>query len=185
MSGATIETGPTIETGRLILRRPEHADFDAFAAFMAEPETMQFIGGVKTRAEAWQGLAMVTGHWALKGFGLFSVFEKASGRWIGRIGPLEPEGWPGTEVGWGIAREYTGKGYATEAAAAATDWAFDTLGWDEVIHCIDPANAPSIAVAERLGSAKLREGRLPPPWQDYTVDIWGQSRDEWRRRRAR
>ena len=72
---------------------------------------------------------------------MFSVIEKASGRWVGRLGPWQPEGWPGTEVGWGLARDAWGKGYATEGAAAAIDWAFDALGWDDVIHCIDPGNA--------------------------------------------
>ena len=65
--------------------------------------------------------------WALQGFSMFSVIEKASGDWIGRLGPWAPEGWPGTEVGWGIVRSAWGKGYATEGAAATIDWAFDTM----------------------------------------------------------
>ncbi|HEY0013213.1 MAG TPA: GNAT family N-acetyltransferase [Allosphingosinicella sp.] len=182
--GFGADLGPTLETPRLILRPPEQADFEAWAEFMAEADTMTFIGGVTSRAEAWQALAMVAGHWALRGFGLFGVIEKASGRWIGRVGPIFPEGWPGTEIGWGLARAHLGKGYATEAAAATMDWAFDTLGWTGVIHCIDPANTASIAVAERLGSAHRGKGLLPPPWQDQEVDLWGQWREEWRRRRA-
>jgi RimJ/RimL family protein N-acetyltransferase len=129
-------------------------------------------------------MASAAGHWVLKGFGMFSVVEKGSGRWIGRVGPLQPEGWPGPEVGWGILREHWGKGYATESAAAALDFAFDVLEWRDVIHCIDPANLASAAVAERLGSKDLRQGRLPPPWEDYEVELWGQSREDWRRRRA-
>lgn len=175
--------GPTIETSRLILRPPAQEDLDGWAAFMADPETARFVGGVQQREAAWRGMAAMAGSWVLKGFGMFSVVEKASGRWIGRVGPWQPEGWPGTEVGWGILRDFWGRGYATESAAAAIDWAFDVLDWREVIHCIDPANAPSRAVAERLGAADRGPGRLPPPFEDLPVDIWGQSREAWRRRR--
>jgi len=82
-------------------------------------------------------------------FAMFSVCEKATGRWVGRLGPWMPEGWPGTEVGWAIVRDCWGRGYATEGAEAATDWAFDHLGWSRVIHSIDPANVASQAVARR------------------------------------
>lgn len=176
--------GPTIETPRLLMRPPEQRDFDAWAAFLADEESARFVGGVQPRPAAWRFMAGAVGHWVLNGFGLFSVIEKESGRWIGRVGPVQPEGWPGTEVGWGLARDFWGKGYAGESAAAAIDWAFDALGWSEVIHCIDPANEPSFAVARRLGSRLLRRGRLPPPFEAMEVEIWGQSREEWRARRA-
>lgn len=94
-----------------------------------------------------------------------------------------PEGWPDTEVGWGITRDCWGRGYAPEAAAAAIDWAFDHLGWKHVVHCIDPANTSSQAVARKLGARNLRPGKLPPPFEDAPIDIWGQSREEWRARR--
>jgi RimJ/RimL family protein N-acetyltransferase len=93
-----------------------------------------------------------------------------------------PEGWPGPEIGWALVRDVWGKGYATEGAATATDWAFDNLGWTEVIHSIDPANVPSQQVARRLGSRNLRPGRLPPPFDGAVIDIWGQSVQEWRAR---
>ena len=107
---------------------------------------------------------------------MFSVIEKASGRWVGRVGPWQPEGWPGAEVGWGLERSAWGKGYATESAEAAIDWAFDALGWDDVIHCIDPGQRPSARVAERLGSARRGSAYLPAPFDNEPVDIWGQSR---------
>jgi RimJ/RimL family protein N-acetyltransferase len=110
------------------------------------------------------------------------VIEKASGRWIGRVGPWRPEGWPGAEVGWGFDRSAWGKGYATESAAATIDWAFDRLGWGDVIHCIDPDNAPSARVAERLGSARRGSAYLPAPFDNTPVEIWGQSRTQWRAR---
>ena len=110
---------------------------------------------------------------------MFSVIEKSSGRWVGRLGPWMPEGWPGPEVGWAIVRDCWGRGYATEGAIAATNWAFDHLGWPRVIHSIDPDNVASQEVARRLGSRNLGPGRLPAPYEESRVDIWGQSRDEW------
>ena len=76
-----------------------------------------------------------------------------------------------------------GRGFATEGAIAATEWALDHLGWTEVIHSIDPANVASQRVARKLGSRNRGPGVLPAPLQDARVDIWGQSREEWRARR--
>jgi len=179
--------GPTLETARLVLRPPIQDDFDGFAEMCAEEDTMRFIGGVAPRASAWRQMSTVTGSWVLLGFGFFSVIEKESGRWIGRLGPWRPGGehggWPGNEVGWGLKRDACGKGYAYEGAVAAMNWAFDALGWDDVIHCIDPANAPSIALAERLGSTVQKtDARLPAPFDTFRVDLYGQSKAKWRAR---
>lgn len=176
--------GPTLETARLVLRPPIEADFESWAAFSADEEAMRHLGGVQARPTAWRAMAAMTGAWALRGCSMFSVIERATGRWVGRLGPWCPEGWPGTEVGWGLVRDVWGKGYATEGAIAATDWAFDALGWTEVIHTIGPENVASQKVAERLGSTRLRLGRLPPPFEHLPVEIWGQSRETWRARRA-
>jgi RimJ/RimL family protein N-acetyltransferase len=129
-------------------------------------------------------MATMTGSWTLKGFSMFSVIERDSGKWIGRLGPWQPEGWPGTEVGWGILPAYWGKGYAAEGAAAAIDWAFEMLGWSDVIHSIDPDNEGSIRLAERLGSAYRGPGTLPPPLDQWPIGIWGQSREQWLSRRT-
>lgn len=171
-----------IETERLILRPPRDEDFDAWAANMADAESARFIGGQQPRAVAWRGFLTMVGAWAIQGFGMFSVIEKSSGQWLGRLGPWQPEGWPGPEVGWGLARSAWGKGYAAEGAAAAIDWAFDHLGWTDVIHSIDRENTASQALAMRLGSRNRGPGRLPEPFQDVPIDIWGQTREEWRRR---
>lgn len=173
---------PVLETERLILRIPEPGDFDAFARFMATESSARFVGGVQTRALAWRGFMQIIGSWWYQGFTMFSVLTK-DGEWIGRVGPWMPEGWPGTEVGWGIVTEHWGKGYATEAATASIDWAFDTLGWDEVIHAIAPDNVASIRVAEKLGASNRGPGKLPPPFDAAAIDIWGQTRSEWEARR--
>ena len=175
--------GPTLATERLILRPPEAGDLDALAELMADEESARFLGGVQTRPQAWRGLATMVGSWVLKGYGMFSVLERDGGRWIGRIGPWAPEGWPGQEIGWSLRRDAWGRGYATEAASACMDFAFDTLGWSEVIHPIHPDNQPSKAVARRLGSTLLRTGRLPAPADDFDCEIWGQSARQWRARR--
>ena len=166
-------------TSRLILRPVRLEDLDGWADMMADAETARFIGGVQPRAAAWRGLMCMAGAWCTTGIAMFSVIEKASGRWIGRVGPWRPEAWPGTEVGWAIAREFCGRGYATEAAAATIDYAFHRLGWDEVIHCIDPENLPSQAVARKLGARNRGRGRMPAPFEQAVIDIWGQSRAEW------
>ncbi|ANB19216.1 GNAT family N-acetyltransferase [Dokdonella koreensis] len=174
---------PRLETERLVLRPPLPEDFEDFAAFSADAEAMRHLGGVQPRPVAWRSFVGLVGSWHVRGYAFFSVIEKATGRWVGRLGPWMPEGWPGTEVGWSIARPFWGRGYAPEGAAAAIDWAFDTLGWTEVVHAIDAANTNSKAVATKLGSRYLRPGRLPAPL-DLDVELWGQSREEWRARRA-
>lgn len=174
--------GPILETERLILRRPQAEDFEPWAAFAGDEEAARYLGGAQARSLAWRSICTMTGAWTIRGFSMFSVIEKASGRWVGRLGPWQPEEWPGTEVGWGISRDAWGRGYATEGAIAAIDWAFDVLGWNEVIHTIDADNASSQAVARKLGSTILRQARLPPPLQEMAVDVWGQTREQWRAR---
>ncbi len=176
--------GPTLETERLILRPPCAEDFAPWAAFMADPEAARFLGGPQPPAGAWRSLAMMAGSWVISGFGNFSVLEKASGRWIGRAGPWYPEGWPGPEIGWAFDRSAWGNGYATEAARRCLAFAFDVLGWDRVVHPIDPANAASIAVARRLGSTLLGPTQLVLPHVVVTADLYGQSRAEWEARNA-
>lgn len=183
-----MDIGPTLETERLILRPPVQADFDGFAAMAADAETMRFLGGVTPRDGAWRVMAAVTGAWSLLGYSMFSVIERASGEWIGRLGPWRPGGkaggWPGDEVGWGLLRSAAGKGLAYEGTTAAMEWAFETLGWEHVIHSIAPDNVRSIALAERLGSRRERTGvALPAPMDSVVLDIYGQSRAAWRRRR--
>jgi RimJ/RimL family protein N-acetyltransferase len=177
--------GPILTTQRLILRPPVAADFDAYADYVSDAATMAFIGGAQPRALAWRSFMVFGGGWALDGFSMFFVFERdaagAEGRFLGRVGPWRPAEWPGTEVGWGLRADAQGKGYAAEAAAASIDFAFDRLGWTEVIHTIDPANTASQALAQRLGSSNLGPCHLPAP-HDKTIDCWGQSRAQWRSR---
>lgn len=177
-----MSSGPFLMTKRLILRPTSAEDFEGWAAFCADPETMRFLGGTQTRADSWRSLCMMAGAWTVRGYAMFSLIRRDTGQWIGRIGPWYPEGWPGQEVGWGIAREYTGQGYAEEAATASIDYAFDVLGWDRVIHIIDPENTGSIALAQRLGSVNQGPTQMPEPFEGFRVDAYGQSKAEWKAR---
>lgn len=162
-----------LSTARLVMRPPVQADLEGWAAFDADPEATRFFGGPKARDVAWDGLALAAGMWALRGCGLFSVFEADTGRWVGRVGPWVPENPDRAEVGWAILPAFWGRGYASEAAAAAVDWSFAHLGWDEARHRIDPGNAASIAVARRIGSRLMRTETND---QGQPVEIHGQPR---------
>ena len=166
-----------IETERLILREidPER-DFEPWAASMADERTVRFIGGsVMDRATAWRNMAGVIGHWQIRGYGFFSVECRETGEWLGRVGPWYPEGWPSPEIGWTIARPHWGRGYATEAARAALDFAFGELGWERVIHVILAGNDRSVAVAERIGSSFIRPQQGLPGVTEQEVLIYGQA----------
>ena len=176
--------GPVIETARLTLRPPRMEDFPRWAESMAH-ESAKFIGGPMPPETAWRGFMTMAGAWQLTGIAMFSLIERETGLWMGRIGPWRPLGWPGNEVGWGVHPDAAGKGYALEAAAAAMDYAFDALGWDDVIHCIDPENVPSQRLAEKLGSRVLGMTRCPPPYDHAEAERWGQSRAEWSVNRTR
>jgi RimJ/RimL family protein N-acetyltransferase len=159
--GASLERRPVVRiprltTARLTLRGFEARDADAYAAMMADPDVTRYLGDGRplARADAWRQLAMFAGHWMLRGFGVWAVEERATGAFIGRIGCFEPEGWPGFEVAYTLARPFWGKGYAREGAGAALAHARETLGRDRIISIIRPANAGSIRVAEALGAAR-------------------------------
>ena len=176
--------GPILETERLLLRVQQAGDFERYAEMLAHPSSLH-IGGPLLRHEAWRRFLQMPGAWMVQGFAMFSVVEKSSGRWMGQAGPWCPDGWPGTEVGYSFHMDARGKGYATEACAAAMDYAFNILGWDEVIHSISPENTASQAVAQRLGSRNRGPGKLPPPLDVHAIEIWAQPRAEWAENRKR
>lgn len=166
----------TLSTLRLILRTPQIADADSWAELDGDREATRFIGGVATREQLLVGLRAAIEMGRSKNCGLFSVFERNTGQWIGRAGPWVPEGALWTEIGWAFATSARGHGYATEAARAAMDWAFHSLAWSEAIHCIDHGNITSIAVAHRLGSKWLRSG---VDSDGKPVEIYGQAQADW------
>lgn len=165
------------------LRQFRESDLDAWARIAADPETMRFIGGGEplSRSEAWRSLGYLLGHWELRGYGLWAAEERASGALVGRIGLYRPEGWPGLEVGWLVARERWGEGFATEGAHAALDHAFAHVGAERVISVIQPGNAASIRVAEKLGERPAERRQLG----GHDVRVYAISRSDWEARRRR
>ncbi|XYI02651.1 GNAT family N-acetyltransferase [Sorangium sp. So ce1128] len=144
---------PTLHTERLRLVVPEGRHFEAFAAMHADPEMMKYIGGGEPldRPSAWLHLAMLIGHWNLRGYGVWAVEELGTGRLIGRAGLLHPEGWADAELNWMIEPSLTGRGFATEAARAALSFAWTELGFERLISLVRPENAASTRVAAKLG----------------------------------
>ena len=169
----------TLETERLVMRPFAESDLDAYAAMCADPEVMRFLGGETwDRMQTWRHIAATLGHWQLRGYGPWAVEEKASGTMVGRVGFINPEGWPGFELGWTLARPAWGHGFATEAAARALEHAFTEMGRDHVISLIHPDNKPSLAVAQRLGETFERTVEL----LGEEVGVYGISSQDWQRR---
>ncbi len=145
---------PSLATARLRLRAFRESDLDAYAAMCADEEVMRYIGagGPVGVDVAWRHMALFLGSWSLHGHGMWALEERSGARLVGRVGFLDPPGWPGCELGWLLARDAWGKGYATEAARAARDYGRDALGLTELISLIRPDNQRSIALAQRLGA---------------------------------
>jgi RimJ/RimL family protein N-acetyltransferase len=175
----TRSNGPVLETARLKLRQWRSADVEPNTAMLADPGTARFIAAdgkpVTTALAGWRNAAVMAGHWALHGAGMFVVEEKHTGKFVGRVGPWFPPSWPGFEVGWGISSEFRGKGYAVEAARASIDWAFATFELDQIVHPIDRENIASQAVARRLGAEKGQQIDL----FGKVADLWVTSRSKW------
>jgi RimJ/RimL family protein N-acetyltransferase len=165
---------PVLRTERLVLRPFEDGDLDELAAMLADPAVVEFLGDGQpvNRDDAWRHMAMMLGHEVLRGWSNNAVVHAQSGRLLGRAGLWQPEGWPGLEVGWVLGRSAWGHGYATEAAVAWRDWAFETLAADELISVIHRDNVRSAAVAERIGHRPLRE----LDFHGKPCVIWGQVR---------
>jgi RimJ/RimL family protein N-acetyltransferase len=174
---------PRLETERLILRGTMLADFDAFAKILGDADVMRHLGGeALARNDAWRNVATNLGHWALRGYGAWCVERKVDGAVMGRVGLMNPEGWPALEVGWTLGKPYWGKGYATEAATASMAYGFATQNVDRLISLIDPENKASQNVAMRLGETKGPRHDLVIAGRSFPVDIWSISREEWQKR---
>jgi RimJ/RimL family protein N-acetyltransferase len=168
-----------LDTERLLLRQFREDDLDDWARITSDATVMRYVGGSAfTRDEAWRSLGYALGHWQIRGFGLWAAEEKSSGRLVGRIGLYQPEGWPGLEVGWLVDRARWGEGIASEGGAAALAHAFEALGADRVISVIEPPNAASIRVAEKLGERFCERRQL----QGRLVSIYATSRAQWQAR---
>jgi RimJ/RimL family protein N-acetyltransferase len=167
----------SLQTDRLILRMLRESDFDAYAEMCADPEVMRYLGDGQplARPMAWRKLAMMVGHWSLRGYGLWAAEERPSGVFVGYVGFWNPEGWPGFELGWTLRRSFWGRGYATEAARTALQFAFTELKQPHVISLIHPDNAASIRVAQRLGERRVDATEV----MGNRVLVYRITREEW------
>jgi RimJ/RimL family protein N-acetyltransferase len=177
-----------LETARLRLRRFRDGDLDAYARITSDAETMRHLaaGAPFSRDEALRSLGYIHGHWQIRGYGLWAVGGEATGALVGRIGLRRPDGWPGLEVAWLIARERWREGLATEGARAALAHALRSVrraprgqpdrarqrGVDprrrEARACASPSSARSPADPRRsyaVGASRLiaRPARRPTP----------------------
>jgi RimJ/RimL family protein N-acetyltransferase len=154
-----------IETERLLLRDWRAEDAEPFAALNADPEVTRYLRGPMTRGESDELIARIRAHWADHGFGLYAVEVKATGSFAGFVGlaipSFLPQVLPAVEVGWRLARGHWGNGYATEGARACMTHGFTTLRLQQIVSIIDPRNAASVRVAERLDMERGRD-RIHP-----------------------
>ena len=148
-------TASSFKTDRLLLRPFAANDLDAYHAMASDPEVVRFLGEGKplSRADAWRHLAIFLGTWQLRGYGTWAMEDLASGVFVGRVGFIHPEGWPGVELSWALSRPFWGSGLATEAARACLENGFLVSGFSHVISLIHPENQRSIGLAKRLGES--------------------------------
>ena len=169
-----------IETERLILRPISPEDVEPHIAMMRDETVAAFLtpgGKPRSYGEEWRAVACYIGHWQIREYGFFSVIEKASGDWVGRVGPWQPGGWPGLECGWSIVSSRWGKGYAPEAAIASINWTFEKFpDLARIISVIDPGNKNSQAVAKKIGEEK--SGEIFEFWT-HKLDVWAADRKSW------
>lgn len=149
---------PTLTTDRLLLRAHRVDDFAALAKMWADPRVTEYITGRPSTAElSWARLLRYAGHWTLLGFGYWAIEDRATGTFAGELGfadyhrEIDPplDGIP--ELGWILAPAFFGRGYATEAARAATHWGDTHFSTTHTACLIAPQNLASIRVAEKIG----------------------------------
>lgn len=166
--GSRHPQAPTLATPRLTLTGHVAADLDDCAAMWADARVYAMIGGTpRSREEVWIRLLRSIGQWTAFGYGSWIVRETATGRLIGEMGliearrailpPIDGPGAVGPEMGWTLTGDAQGQGYASEAMAAVLAWADPRIAATTCI--IDPSNAPSLRLAERLGYRLRIEGR--------------------------
>lgn len=172
-----------LRTPRLLLRRWRAADEAPMAAINRDPEVQRYLNRPITEVALAAFHPTMTGHWEQHGFGPFALESRDAaadgpgavpGAFLGFAGVAYPSYLPALagrpEIGWRLARSAWGRGLATEAALAARDHAFGTLGLPELIAIIHPQNARSQSVARKLGMAL--ELQVHNPVLNRVVDVW-------------
>lgn len=150
---------PVLETERLILREPRVSDWDSLRAFFMS-DRASFIGGPLEEWQAWGGLLSSIAHWVVRGYGFWTIEDKATGQPAGRAGIINHIDWPEPELGWQVYDGFEGKGIAHEAAIAARDHAGHAVQLGPLISQIHPDNTRSRRLAERMGAVIEGEGQV-------------------------
>ena len=160
----TSPIAPVLETPRLRLRGFRAGDLDAQWATMMDPEVYRFLGGAAaSREETWRKILGSPGLWALLGYGYWVVERREDGAYLGQVGfadfkrEMSPSIENIPEMGWIMAQQAQGRGYATEAVLAALAWADEALGGGEIVAIISHENAASIRIAEKGGFSAREE----------------------------
>lgn len=178
----------TIRTERLLLRAWRESDRAPFAAMNADPRVMEWFPAVSTREESDTFVDRIVARMTQQGFGLWAAQVPGVAEFIGFIG-LNPAdavlGRPGLEIGWRLAAEHWGRGYATEGARASLIHAFDALGRDEVVSFTTAGNERSRHVMEKLGMIRRPEDDfdhpgVPPSWSGRRHVLYRITREQWR-----
>lgn len=158
-AGAFRAALPRLTSARLVLRAPEGQDFDAYCRFFADADASHFYGGPLRPDLAFDILSRDIGHWALKGFGKFTVMR--DGVAIGGCGVVESDGWPSHELTWWLLPEARGQGYAQEASRTVLAWTGDLTGRDAIETHFRDENIPARRLTESLGGQKIRREMFP------------------------
>ena len=168
-----------LATERLLLRKPRAEDAAALLDAFSDPEVVRYLGGggAETIVEVEEGIAEWLERWERWGVGFFSLERREDGLVLGRAGFVrwDPETWQiggsETELGWLLAREHWGRGYASEAALALRDWALGDRGLARIISLIQHENVRSFRVAEKLGERYERDVEVRgKPSQLYSLE---------------
>ena len=182
-----------IRTDRLLLRRWREADRDPFAAMNADPAVMEHMPGIMARERSDDFIDRIEAHWDANGWGLWAVEVPGVAPFVGYVGL-----WPASylrdgmvEVGWRLAREHWGHGYATEGAREALRFGFTEVGLDEIVSFTVPQNERSWRVMERIGLERDPAGEFDHPRIDPVAHpalvrhvFYRLDRDTWRRAQA-
>jgi RimJ/RimL family protein N-acetyltransferase len=160
-------SAPTLNTPRLLLRPWRDEDLAPFAEMNADPRVMEFFPKRLDRVESDLLVTRIRDHFDRHGFGLWAVEVPGVADFIGFVGlaipRLEAHFTPCVEVGWRLAQEHWGRGYATEAARAALAFGFGDLALEEIVSFTAAVNLRSRAVMERIGMTRSPEDDFDHP----------------------
>ncbi len=144
-----------LESARLLLQQWRDEDLPAFAAMCADPQVMRYFPAALSRLESASLIGRIRGHFAEHGFGLWALERKDTGQFIGFTGlavvTFDAPFVPAIEIGWRLAREHWGLGYASEAAWTALRCGFDRLALKEIVAFTTLSNLPSEKVMQAIG----------------------------------